>query len=179
MSSQTTNDFSMLVPYLIFIIVATPAIILLLMRSASRTRAKAAARGQNTDGGAAVMAPAHRRDLLRIPAVKRLLKMRAFQFIMQLPNVIVFGLVIAAGIWGTQLGDKNFATVLTWLVWWAVIIFTFLFLSRTWCMACPLVSVAEWIQRGKLWGVSKRSISLNRKWPRKLRNFWIPTVFFI
>ncbi|MHB8168540.1 MAG: 4Fe-4S binding protein [Thermoleophilia bacterium] len=179
MSSQTTNDFSLLVPYLIFIIVATPAIILLLMRSASRTRAKAATRGQNTDGGAAVMAPAHRRDLLRIPAVKRLLKMRAFQFIMQLPNVIVFGLVIAAGIWGTQLGDKNFATVLTWLVWWAVIIFTFLFLSRTWCMACPLVSVAEWIQRGKLWGVSKRSISLNRKWPRKLRNFWIPTVFFI
>jgi ferredoxin len=27
--------------------------------------------------------------------------------------------------------------------------------------------------------VGTRALSLNRKWPRKLRNFWVPTVFFI
>lgn len=111
--------------------------------------------------------------------LKRVLRHRAFQFALQLPNAVIFMLVIITGIWGTQLGDKNFATVITWLIWWAVIIFTFLFLSRTWCMACPLVSFAEWLQRGRLWGVGTRALSLNRKWPRKLRNFWVPTVFFI
>ncbi len=178
---ETDTNLALLVPYLIFIILSTPVVILLLMRGASRARAKAdaAARHANTDGGTVEALPAHRYDLLRIPFVKRLLRMRAFQFMTQLPNVIVFGLVIATGIWGTQLGDKNFATVITWLVWWAVIIFTFLFFSRTWCMACPLVSLAEWIQRGKLWGVRKRPLGLNRKWPRRLRNFWIPTAFFI
>ena len=136
---------------------------------------------ENADGGE-LQPPetdGFRYDLLRIPILKKLLKHRAFQFALQLPNALIFLLVIIAGIWGTQLGDKNFATVITWLVWWAVIIFTFLFLSRTWCMVCPLVAVAEWLQRGRLWKVGNRLFTLNRKWPRRLRNFWVPTVFFI
>ncbi len=171
----SSGDLSLLLPYLIFIILATPAMVFLLAMSARRAKAVIRA---NADGGEPLAEP-HRHDLLRIPWVNRMLKWRGFQFVMQLPNAIAFALVIIAGIWGTQLGDKNFATVVTWLVWWAVIIFTFLFLSRTWCMACPLVSIAEWLQRGKLWGVGKRTFSLNRKWPRRLRNFWVPTGFFI
>jgi hypothetical protein len=46
-------------------------------------------------------------------------------------------------------------------------------------MLCPLVSFAEWLQRGRLWKVGTRVFSLKRKWPRRLRNFWVPTGFFI
>ncbi len=168
---------SLLLPYLIFIILVTPLLIGLLAFLARRRKKISA--NVDTDGGQPLTEEKYRYDLLKVGWIHRLLKMRGFQFVLQLPNAVIFMLVIAAGIWGTQLGDKNFATVITWLVWWAVIIFTFLFLSRTWCMVCPLVSVAEWLQRGKLWGVSKRVLSLNRKWPRKLRNFWVPTGFFI
>ncbi|MFA5810637.1 MAG: 4Fe-4S binding protein [Thermoleophilia bacterium] len=168
------GDFSLMVPYLIFIILATPVLVWLLARSARRRGAANA--GPNVADG---QDGRYRYDLLRINWLRRLLKMRGFQFALQLPSALIFLLVIIAGIWGTSLGDKNFATVVTWLIWWAVIIFTFLFLSRTWCMLCPLVSIAEWLQRMKLWGVGKRVFSLNRKWPRRLRNFWVPTAFFI
>jgi hypothetical protein len=176
------SELSLLVPYLIFIILITPAFVALLVRRARRGDSwgeSGVSRLDNTDGGAARTPEPHRYDLMRIPIVKKALKSRKFQFILQLPNAAIFLLVIIAGLFGTELGDKNFATVITWLIWWAVIIFTFLFLSRTWCMVCPLVSVAEWIQRGRLWKVGHRVFSLNRKWPRKLRNFWIPTAFFI
>lgn len=172
--SAVSSDFSLVLPYLVFIILATPVLVWLLARHSGRRDAAIARDGENRD-----VTRSHRYDLLSIPWVHRLLKSRKFQFAFQLPSALVFLLVIVAGIWGTQLGDKNFATVVTWLIWWAVIIFTFLFLSRTWCMLCPLVSIAEWLQRGKLWGVGKRFFSLNRKWPRRLRNFWVPTGFFI
>lgn len=171
------SDLSQLIPYLIFIVLVTPVLVWFLARRAKRVdQAMEHANG----GGEPYAGPSgHRYDLLRVPWINRLLKRRAFQFALQLPNALIFALVVVAGIWGTQLGDMNFATVITWLIWWAVIIFTFLFFSRTWCMVCPLVSVAEWLQRGKLWGVGKRAFSLNKKWPRRLRNFWVPTIFFI
>lgn len=169
--------------FLAFLVLATPVMVYLLARRAwsgsGRTPATIAVAAANTNGGETRIPRGRRYDLLRIPLVKRILKYRAFQFILQLPNALIFAMVIVAGIWGTQLGDMNFATVITWLIWWAIIIFTFLFFSRLWCMVCPLVSFAEWIQRGTLWGVRKRVFSLNRKWPKKLRNFWIPTFFFI
>lgn len=164
-----------LIPYLIFIIAVTPIMVYWLVRRAKAIETER----ESADGGEDQAIEPRKYDLLRIPFINRLLKWRGFQFAVQLPNALIFILVVVAGIWGTQLGDKNFATVVTWLIWWAVIIFTFLFLSRTWCMACPLVSLAEWIQRGKLWGVGKRVFSLNRKWPKKLRNFWVPTGFFM
>ena len=168
------GDIGLVLAVLSFLILATPVIVWLLARKAARVDAVR----ELTDGGDAT-SDGWRYDLLRVPFINRLLKRRGFQFALQLPNVIIFALILVTGIWGTTLGDKNFATVITWLVWWAVIIFTFLFLSRTWCMMCPLVSVAEWIQRGRLWKVGKRTLGLNKKWPKRLRNFWIPTAFFI
>lgn len=178
------ESFTLLYIYLILLVAATPIMIALLAIKARRRDAAARIKSfpmENTDGGdiQPVETDGFRYDLLRIPLVKKMIRHRAFQFVIQLPNAVIFIFIIIAGIWGTQLGDKNFATVITWLVWWAVIIFTFLFLSRTWCMACPLVSIAEWLQRGRLWKVGNRLFTLNRKWPRILRNFWVPTVFFI
>lgn len=172
-----SGDFSLLIPYLLFIIFITPLTVWLLARRSLKHKIDEATSDYEDHKNASPAS--HRYDLLQIGWLRRMLKSRGFQFAFQLPNAIIFIIVIIAGIWGTQLGDKNFATVFTWLIWWAIIIFTFLFLSRTWCMLCPLVSIAEWLQRGRLWRVGTRVFSLNRKWPRRLRNFWVPTGFFI
>lgn len=172
MHGHGSGGVSLLIPSLLVMLAVTPFLLLALWRRAGvRNSASAAEDADDRQPW--------RYELTRNKTFKRLLRWRGFQFALQLPNALIFILVIVAGIWGTQIGDLNFATVFTWLVWWAVIIFTFLLLSRLWCAACPLVSFAEWLQRGRLWGVSRRFISLNRKWPKPLRNFWIPTGFFI
>jgi hypothetical protein len=114
------SDISLLTPFLIFIILATPVIILLLMRRANRKEqikaGKTTTSHESTDGGQEEAFRSYRYDLLRVPMLKMVLRHRAFQFALQLPNAVIFMLVIITGIWGTQLGDKNFATVITWLI---------------------------------------------------------------
>jgi len=118
-------------------------------------------------------------NILKIGFIKRLMTHRAFQFALQLPNFLVFILVILTGLFGIQYGGSNFSTVLTWVIWWAFIIFTFLFVGRLWCLMCPMGAVGEWIQRGSFWGRKKENLSLNIQWPRRLRNLWLATIFLL
>jgi hypothetical protein len=111
--------------------------------------------------------------------VKRLAKWRGLQFSLQLPNVLIYLLVIVTGLYGTQQGGANFATVLTWIIWWSAIVFTFVFLGRLWCLMCPFSAVAEWLQRFSLWSVKAETFGLGLKWPHRLRNLYPATVLFL
>ncbi len=113
----------------------------------------------------------HRRDLLMFPILGRLLKWRGFQPTLEVPGVILFFLVIVVGIWGTQEPSQNFATMLIWVYWWSLVIFSFLFVGRIWCMICPLGAVGEWVHR--------RVGTLGKIWPKRLRNLWPAHIFFI
>ena len=121
----------------------------------------------------------NRLDLLGHPLINRLLRWRGFQFALQLPNVLVYLLVIVAGFYGTQVSTQNFATVVTWIIWWAAIVFTFVFVGRLWCLMCPFSAMAEWLQRFSLWAVKRETFGLNWKWPLKLRNLYLATVLFL
>jgi hypothetical protein len=68
-----------------------------------------------------------------------------------------------------QQGDRNVATILMWTVWWAAIIFSFVFIGRVWCMMCPFGTVQDWI--GKI-------ISKHREFPRSLRNIYLSSLLF-
>ncbi|TAK35967.1 MAG: 4Fe-4S binding protein [Chloroflexota bacterium] len=118
-------------------------------------------------------------NLLANPYIRRLLRWRGFQFAIQLPNVLVYLLVIVTGFYGTQTSTQNFATVVTWIIWWAAIVFTFVFVGRLWCLMCPFSAMAEWLQRFSLWAVRKESFGLNWKWPLKLRNLYLATAMFL
>jgi ferredoxin len=118
-------------------------------------------------------------NLLRFRPAKRLVAWRGFQFATQLPNVLIYLLVILTGFYGTQEGGKNFATVITWIIWWSAIVFTFVFVGRLWCLMCPFSAMAEWLQRFTLWSVKKDTFGLGRKWPQKLRNLYPATVLFL
>jgi polyferredoxin len=109
-------------------------------------------------------------NFLEIPSVGRFLKSAWFQPVFQIPALIVFLIIIAAGLFDTQQGDRNIATLLMWTIWWAAIIFTFVLVGRIWCMMCPFGAVQDWIGKLK---------SMNRNFPRPLRNIYLSSLIFL
>lgn len=108
-------------------------------------------------------------NILDIPPIKRFASSGWFQPVFQIPAFIFFVIVIAAGLFDIQKGDMNIATLLMWTIWWAGIIFTFVFAGRIWCMTCPVGAVQDW---------AGRLISMNRDFPRPLRNIYLSSAMF-
>jgi len=118
-------------------------------------------------------------DLLKIGFINRMVKSRKFQFLTQLPMVFLYFLLILAGVYGTSNPSKNISTVGLWTIWWILIIFAILFVGKLWCLMCPIAAVGDWIQRGSFYKKENKGISLNRKWPKRFRNLYIATAFFV
>src|SRR5271157_3855068 len=91
-------------------------------------------------------------DLLRVfSPLKWLVKKRWFQPAVILPNLFLFLVFLATGIWGTPMGNRNIITVFVWIFWWFLLISVMVpFFSRVWCTVCPIPFFGEWIQRGSL-----------------------------
>jgi YHS domain-containing protein len=123
---------------------------------------------------------AHRLDLLPAGSWRhRLLRWAPLRFILQLPVVAVFALIIAAGLFGNQNPAFNIAPILTWTLWWAGLIFFVLYFGKLWCYVCPWDAVATWMERGRLWGRGGRGLGLGFPWPKRLRNIWLAVAFFV
>lgn len=108
-------------------------------------------------------------NILDIPWIKRFFKSAWFQPAFQVPVLLIFLIIIAAGLFDIQKGDMNIATLLMWTIWWAAIIFTFVFVGRVWCMMCPFGAAQDWI--GRLF-------SLNKDFPKPVRNIWLSSFIF-
>lgn len=125
----------------------------------------------------------------KFPFLKRLVKMRSFQFLVILPNFVLFFLFILNGIFGTPVGNRNMIIVFVWILWWFMLIAVMVpFMSRIWCMVCPIPAIGEWIQRLALIkvrfdksarGLKNRLFGLKRRWPRPLRNIWLQNIGFL
>jgi len=61
-------------------------------------------------------------DLLRIPGAQWLLQRRWSPGVVQVPVVLLFALVVAAGLLGNPAPDRNIAPVLTWTIWWTSLV---------------------------------------------------------
>jgi polyferredoxin/plastocyanin len=115
-----------------------------------------------------------RLDLLRSPLVRSILKSRWPQWIVSIALLGGFLLAVGAGLAGTSVGNRNFATVGVWILWWAVLIWVAIpLLGRGWCSVCPLPLPAEWLQRRSVLGPgSAGPLGWNLRWPRRLRTLW-------
>ncbi len=108
-----------------------------------------------------------------------LLKKRWFQFSLQVAPVFLFILVIAAGLFGVQSADRNIAPVMTWTIWWALLIFDIVLLGRTWCLVCPWYAISNWLKRLSLWKRKYEVFALNLPWPARLKNIYLAIALFI
>jgi len=109
-------------------------------------------------------------DLLRVRWLRRLLTSRALQPSLQIPLLALMGVVVLLGFYDVQDGGVNLATKLTWTIWWAGIIFTFVLAGRVWCLACPFGALNEW---------TSRLAAPLRRLPKSFRNLWWATGMFV
>lgn len=115
--------------------------------------------------------PAFRFDLLRSRRLRALLRQPRFPLVVQLPVVLLFALVVVAGLLGNPAPDRNIAPILTWTIWWASLVLVVVFGGKLWCTVCPWMALANWCGRFLP--------RLERPWPRALRNIWPATLLFV
>jgi polyferredoxin/YHS domain-containing protein len=123
--------------------------------------------------------PSSRANLFRIPGLMALIRWPPFRFLCQLVVVVLFFMIIIAGLFGHQLAARNIAPLLTWTVWWGGLVILIMFMGKAWCYVCPWDAVAGWIERLSFWRVKKEALGLGLKWPKRLRNILIATIFFV
>ncbi len=117
-------------------------------------------------------------DIARHPVIDRVLRSRMFQFFLILPNQIIFWVVMATGILGAALPTRNFASVITWYIWFCVVFLLMVGVGRGWCVMCPFGGLAEWVQRLSFWKRRPVSLSVGWKWPKQLARWGLlPSVW--
>ena len=86
-----------------------------------------------------------------------------------------FVFAILAGIFGTPVGNHNFAIVAVWIAWWAALMLLIVpFLGRGWCAICPIPMPGEWLQNGVALGPNQnKKRKTFRRFPKPLRNIWL------
>jgi polyferredoxin len=122
-------------------------------------------------------------NLSRIPVVgawvNKLTATHSYLLFLKIIFVIIFLWVIAAGLFGNPIPERNLATVMTWTVWWTLVIISVFFLGSAWCAVCPWDSLAGWLVKQRLWKRGDVDASLNRKPPRWLRTLWPACIMFM
>ncbi len=121
-----------------------------------------------------------RLDLMAWRPIHWLVSRRPFQFALQLPLVLALFLILSAGFLGSPVADRNIATVLTWTIWWTLLIVDIVLLGRMWCLVCPWEALASWLRRLTFWRRRREEpLALELEWPRWLRNVYPATVLFV
>ena len=110
-------------------------------------------------------------DVARHPLVARILRDRKLQFMLILPNQIIFWLVIGIGLLGTVVPGLNFATAITWYLWFCLVFVMMVVVGRAWCAMCPFGGFGEWVQRHAFWKRTDSPIGLGLKMPEKLAQY--------
>lgn len=118
--------------------------------------------------GRRALQPGHRtrtllgKDLLKVPVLGGFLRWRHFNTLLLAPTLLIFAVIVAAGLFGQQ-DTSNPAILLTWILWWPAVIFTFFLVGRIWCTICPF---------GYMGDVAQKVANLGKKAPRILKNMW-------
>jgi len=128
--------------------------------------------------------------LEQFPWLKKIFKLRSFQFLIILPNFIVFYLFMLSSLWGSPVGNRNIAIIFVWILWWFVLKAIIVPLGgRIWCMVCPLPAPSEWLSRKSFTAVRyikqpfntlhHRFLGRQKDWPRLLDNIWLQNFLFL
>lgn len=108
-------------------------------------------------------APPARGDLLRLPILGRFLRWRHARPAMQLPLLLLAGVVLLDGLCGPEVAPLNLAGVLPWIHWRGLLVLGLLAVGNVFCMGCPFLLPRT---------LARRWLPARRTWPRALRNKW-------
>ena len=119
--------------------------------------------------------------LAKVPLLRTILKSRVTQPAMMMVTLFVFAIAILTGLFGTQVGRRNFGIVFVWIVWWALLMIVLVpFAGRAWCAICPIPAPGEWLQRrGIINRIPGGLRTLRWRWPRQLKNMWLQNFGFM
>lgn len=121
-----------------------------------------------------------RLDLARIPWLRPLLESRWPLFWARAFTLAGFLFTILAGFFGSPVGSHNFAIIFVWIAWWTALKLVFIPLGgRSWCSVCPIPMPGEWLQQGGLVSKAAGRTSLERRWPKRLRGYWLQAGLFL
>ncbi len=109
-------------------------------------------------------------DLLRVPALGKFLRWRYSRIALQVPLLLIAGVMIAHAFWGPQLAPKNLAALLTWVHFRGLVVVVILLAGNLFCMACPFMLPRE---------LARRIGRPRWRWPRALHNKWPAIVLFV
>ena len=99
--------------------------------------------------------------------------------VIKIISVVVFVMVVIAGLFGTAYPEHNLATALVWNLWWPLVVVSVFFLGTAWCAICPWNTLSNWIVRLRLWRRADPHPGLNLRVPRYLQNVWFALLMFV
>lgn len=72
-----------------------------------------------------------------------------------------------SALFGPRDPGLNFATVMSWVVWWPLLAISYLVIGRIWCAVCPMGALSDLLHR---------KVGLNLKAPKLFKTRWLVAV---
>lgn len=101
-------------------------------------------------------------NLLKVPAVLRVLRSRYYPRAAHLLTIPFAALIIGLGLFGPREPDRNAMLILTWAFWEPALILGVVFAGRMWCSVCPM---------GAIGSLTQQAAGLNLKVPVFIKNY--------
>ena len=89
-------------------------------------------------------------ELTRVPLL-RLLASRPLLALLRLSSVLLFLVILIAGLAGPQTATKNLAPVLVWVVWWVGMAYVVALIGNLWALVNPWRILFAWAEAGFGW----------------------------
>jgi transcriptional regulator with AAA-type ATPase domain/polyferredoxin len=88
-------------------------------------------------------------NLLRIPWIQKLLGPMDLMGVLRIAVTVGLLAMIPLAIWGLELrvAGQPLVLLLTWKIWWPLLLLSLLFAGRVWCGVCPVFTIAGITQR--------------------------------
>jgi hypothetical protein len=86
-----------------------------------------------------------RYNLLRTPLLGVLIASPILQFLVRLASVALFGLVVAAALFGTDRPLENLSPTFVWVIWWVGMGYVSALLGNWWRLLNPWTIVYDWV----------------------------------
>ncbi|CAN5705037.1 hypothetical protein BH23CHL2_BH23CHL2_13070 [soil metagenome] len=105
-----------------------------------------------------------------MPAIGRLLRWKHARTAIQIPMLIIAGLIMLDGFIGPSRAPENLAGVIPWVHWRGFVVLALLVAGNLFCMGCPFMLVRR---------PAKRWLPANWNWPAWVPGKWLAIVLLI